>query len=380
MNKSEMRPKVERLLESLGEELRFEPEIHKPHSRWGDVDLFVKLRSQGRPLASLLVDLCANPRLAPVAHAAELARRAAVEAEALPVVAVPRLSPGLRRWLRDQQVGYLDLDGRAYLQGEGLLIDRDVDRDVASAREFYAGWSGVNYFADRSSLVLRYLLERRRVRVRIREVAAELKLSLGLVSQVMSRLRRDGYLKADQEGFEQLSSLELLCADWVDFYKRRAHRQRERRFYMHARDVAHVMERLRSDGNLADFPQWGLSYQAGASLISPFAFFSEVHVLVGGAVWEDGVDAFVKRFELEPARDEANLILVEPYYHDSWSYGMRSIGELPVVSDLQLYLDLSVYPRRGSEQASRILQGLMASQSDEDQFEDQRSDSLARDA
>ena len=378
MNKSELLPRVERLLQSLGEELRFQLEIQKPHARWGDADLFVKLRSQGRPLASLLVELCANPRLAPVAHAAEQARRVAAEAKALPVVAVPRLSAGLRRWLRDQQVGYLDLDGRAYLRGEGLLIDRDVDRDVVSAREFYSAWSGVNFFADRSSLVLRYLLERDRVRVRIREVAAELKLSLGLVSQVVSRLRRDGYLKADPDGLEELSGIELLCADWVDFYKRRARRQRERRFYLHARDVGQVMERLGRDGKGPDLPQWSLSYQAGASLISPFAFFSEVHVLVGGPVWEDGVDAFVKHFDLEPARDEANLILVEPYYHDSWSYGLRSIGALPVVSDVQLYLDLSLYPRRGSEQASRILERLMAKGSAEDQLENQRSDSRTR--
>jgi hypothetical protein len=274
-------------------------------------------------------------------------------------------------------VGYLDLDGRAYLQGEGLLIDRDVNRDDVSAREYYSARSGVNFFADRSSLVLRYLLEKGRVRVRIREVAAELKLSLGLVSQVVSRLRRDGYLKADQDRFEQLASLELLCADWVDFYKRRARRQRERRFYMHARDVAQVMERLARDGQAQNLPQWGLSYQAGASLISSFAFFSEVHVLVGGPVWEEGAQAFVKRFDLEPARDEANLILVEPYYRDSWNYGMRRIGALPVVSDLQLYLDLSLYPRRGSEQASRILEGLMAGRSAEDRFEDQRSNSRA---
>jgi hypothetical protein len=276
-------------------------------------------------------------------------------------------------------VGYLDLDGRVYLQGEGLLIDRDVERDRASASEFFPAGSGVNFFADRSSLVLRHLVERSRIRVRIRAVAAELNLSLGLVSQVVSSLRRDGYLKADADGFEQVASLDLLCADWVDFYKRRAHRQRERRFYMHARDVAQVMERLGRDGYAQDLPPWGLSYQAGASLISPFAFFSEVHVLVGGPVWEDSVQAFVKQFDLEPARDEANLILVEPYYRASWNYGMRRISAQPVVSDLQLYLDLSLYPRRGSEQASRLFQRLMAARSAENPLEDHRSDSLARD-
>jgi hypothetical protein len=33
---------------------------------------------------------------------------------------------------------------------------------------------------------------------------------------------------------------------------------------------------------------------------------------------------------------------------------LREVSKLPVVSDIQLFLDLSVYPRRGAEQATRI--------------------------
>ncbi len=69
---------------------------------------------------------------------------------------------------------------------------------------------------------------------------------------------------------------------------------------------------------------------------------------------------FGRRLGLEPARHEANVVLVQPYYQHSWHYGLRQIDSLPVVGDLQLFLDLSVYPRRGAEQASRIRESLLA--------------------
>ena len=53
---------------------------------------------------------------------------------------------------------------------------------------------------------------------------------------------------------------------------------------------------------------------------------------------------------LEPVRHEANVIVVHPYYQESWSFELREIEGLPVVSDVQLYL----YPRRGAEPSDPI--------------------------
>jgi hypothetical protein len=95
-------------------------------------------------------------------------------------------------------------------------------------------------------------------------------------------------------------------------------------------------------------------------LVRPFAFFSEVHLLVSPRRWEHNVGQLAESLELEPAKEEANLIMVEPYYRYSWDYGVRQLRGIPVVSDLQLYLDLSVYPRRGAEQAEVIRDRLLS--------------------
>ena len=98
--------------------------------------------------------------------------------------------------------------------------------------------------------------------------------------------------------------------------------------------------------------QWALTCMAGASLVAPFATFSEVHIHLPKAEqlrrsWQDVL-------RLTP--DKLGPIhLIQPYYADSGSYGVQVIQKLPVVSAIQLYLDCYRYPVRGREQAEHIL-------------------------
>jgi hypothetical protein len=56
----------------------------------------------------------------------------------------------------------------------------------------------------------------------------------------------------------------------------------------------------------------------------------------------------------EPA-EQGNVVLMKPYYKTSVWHGMDVIGGVPVVSPLQLALDLWHYPLRGREQAEHLL-------------------------
>jgi len=318
-------------------------------------DLVVEVQGHGDEWVPIAIEVCANPRRAPVREAAERAKSVAKRLDAIPAVGLPRVGPGLKRLLRELGVGYVSLDGQIYLKGPGLLIDREVP---GSRHKLPWGQSS-NLFADKSSLLLRYLFNRPSVSLGVVELSDELGISPGLVSRLASRLRSDGYL-VEENGLTRLSDREALLDDWQDFYRRRARRQKEQRSYLHARDSAAVMQQLAVVAGEQNLPLWGLSFQAGASLVAPYAFFSEVHVLLDPMSWDRAVPTFCGRLGLEPVRREANVVLVQPYYKHSWHYGLREIDGLPVVSDLQLFLDLSVYPRRGAEQASRIREGLLA--------------------
>ncbi len=353
MNKRALVPKIERALAALGEELsvavRRRPAKAAPHAP----DLIVELKGQRGPAVRLVIQVSANPRAAPIQTAAARAGDAADHLGGIPVVASARLGSGVRQWLRQEGIGYLDLHGHVFVRGAGIIIDRDHGPPSAPADPEPPAGSG-SPFADRSSLVVRHLLSGVPVQAGVRGLAAELGISPALVSRVLNRLRQDGYLESEPVEVVALGSLEPLLDEWSEYYRRRAKRQRERRLYLHARDTSAVLELLPQKLPAKSAPRWALSFQAGASLIAPFAFFSEVHLVVGGADWDQAAERVEHRLGAEPAEKEANLVLVEPHYRESWDYGLRQVSGLPVVSDIQLFLDLSVYPRRGAEQAARM--------------------------
>ena len=80
----------------------------------------------------------------------------------------------------------------------------------------------------------------------------------------------------------------------------------------------------------------------------------------------DSVDVYVRETEVAEAmaRDlnarevqrGANLRISLPYYRISAFFGRQEVGELSLVSDLQLYLDLYDYPLRGREQAEQLFE------------------------
>lgn len=63
---------------------------------------------------------------------------------------------------------------------------------------------------------------------------------------------------------------------------------------------------------------------------------------------------FANSLKLERVERGENIILMKPKYKKSVFYQSRMIQGLNVVSDLQLYLDLYHYPKRGREQAEKI--------------------------
>ena len=69
----------------------------------------------------------------------------------------------------------------------------------------------------------------------------------------------------------------------------------------------------------------------------------------------DNVAALVDRLGLKPVSRGANVTISEPY-DEGVLYGTREIEGAPVVSPIQLYLDLAKIKGRGEEAATAILE------------------------
>lgn len=298
----------------------------------------------------LIVEFKANARRAPLEESLAQLRNHAAHSRASnlqPLIFSSYFGRPMREWLRKQGIWFADLQGNRYFRGPGLLVDREVGEKPKEIRE-----PSASVFADRSSLVLRYLIPRPPVRIGVRDLARRVGLSPAAVSQCMKRLRELGHIGMSSDQI-RLQDREGLLAEWVSFYRPRFRRQPQSRYYVHARSAEAVVDLLRSVAPKDH--DYALSIHAGASLVAPYVQFREVHLYVPSAV-QRLRSKILKSLGGEEAVSEANLIFIDPFYKDSFRFDARAIRGIRVVSDLQLYLDLSCFPQRGSEQAEIILE------------------------
>ncbi|MFH1725751.1 MAG: hypothetical protein ABII00_14165 [Elusimicrobiota bacterium] len=212
-----------------------------------------------------------------------------------------------------------------------------------------------NPFSDAASQVLRAALSDPLKAWGVRELARLAGVSPALVVLVLNRLERLGHVSRERDAQARVLDPGRLVRDWAAWYAVKP--LKDYRYALQERgDSAMVMDLLRKHrGSLPG--RWGLTSMAGASLASPHSNFREVHVHLPQAErvqqsWRDVLGLVPDK--LGPVH------LILPYYSRSAADGIRDVDELPVVSDLQLFLDCYRYPVRGREQAEHILKSLLA--------------------
>jgi hypothetical protein len=107
---------------------------------------------------------------------------------------------------------------------------------------------------------------------------------------------------------------------------------------------------------------WALTLLAGAQRVAPYVQYGgQVHLYVAPGGCELVSARLRERLFAEPASpDGGNLQALHPYYGPATFFGVQRIGELPIVSAPQLFLDLAHFPVRGAEAAAAVLRGPLA--------------------
>jgi hypothetical protein len=209
----------------------------------------------------------------------------------------------------------------------------------------------VDPFADRASMVARLLLRSPDRTWGVRELADEAGTGLGSTSRVIRHLERWGHLRVDRAGRASVVGVADAMGLFTAWTSRYAwHQNAAVSFHAPIGSQPRFLDRLPS---ILGRVRWAFTLQSGASLVAPHTLGSErIHIYVdpaAGPLKEAGV-----RVGWRPAAD-GTVVLMNPYHKKSVWFDEQRCEGLPVVSTLQLALDLWHYPVRGREQAEHLL-------------------------
>lgn len=254
--------------------------------------------------------------------------------------------------LRRTTNGFIDLSGAVYLRVPGLYIDRT---DLPRATEPQVERATGDPYTDKASRVARALLAAStRRRWSTQDLAAQANVDASTASRTIRELRRRELVLDESPGQGRRSRIwvpepEALLRDWVRSYSWTENRQ-----LRVAAPIGAPWRFTKRMHELVTGERWAFSLQAGASLIAPHAEFDVIHIYVVTTSLEEY--ALQKEWEITAS---GKLCLLDPHYAESVWYQRQIVDGQPVVSTVQLVLDLWHYPVRGQEQAEHLIETVM---------------------
>jgi len=280
------------------------------------------------------------PTRAKIARVQERMARIQKDSDHLPLIISDYLSEPLQAFCREAGVPYLDLSGNAWIEHPGLVIHRS-----SQLPRFAISKPERSPFADKASLVLRFLFAEGRAGG-VRELARSVGLNPGYISRIVKAAEELGYVRILRNRSIRLIALEEVLGDWASIYHWK--RNRIRHYALPERGGEDtLLTRLKKSQKAA------LTMHAGANLIDNYVDYRGWHVYCMAVHEQTALEKDLALIQVEPGAGD--VILMQPYYRESAFYGLRFPGGVPVVSDLQLYLDLFNFPVRGRDTAERIL-------------------------
>lgn len=210
-----------------------------------------------------------------------------------------------------------------------------------------------NIFSDRSSLVLRALLREPKKKWTLPDLEKE-GVSLGLASDVLSKAEAQGYVERVLKGPESYTRLirkEALLKDWVRAY---SFEQNDQGYYLSTdKNFLKICGQYLSRKKKT----FALTLYSASGLTSPYVIDTRHFIYVD--VPRDEFTTFLKEAEtqlpLHKLVHGGNVCFVLPFYRSSVFKDSRKMKGYPVVSNLQLYLDLMTFPPTGIEEAEHLI-------------------------
>ena len=267
-----------------------------------------------------------------------------------PMVAAPYLSDSIQARCKELGVGYIDLNGTF------ALIHHDVYVDIVRPATAFKNPQGVkNIFSGKSRRILRVLLVNPYQPYRLEPLAAETKLSVGQVSQVIRRLQEDDLVERNSDGC-LLTKPRRLIRIFAQELKRDYTQHRTVFSGFSEKDPSSLAQRLR---DICERRNIRYGFTLGSGLEA-----NERNVREQLTAAYIGVSPQQLRDELqvEAVGKGANVLLMTPPDTDNTGaggvfYSSRKLTNgLTGVHPVQLYVDFTLHGSRGQEQADFLME------------------------
>lgn len=210
-----------------------------------------------------------------------------------------------------------------------------------------------NIFSDRSSLILRNLLEEPERKWTTLDFVP-LGVSKGLASEVLARAEGLGYVERVRKGPESYTRLirkEKLLKDWQASYTFEKNLQTY--YYYPKTDFLKIAVKYLKGKQT----RYALTLFSASRLIEPYV--KETREFLYLDLEREKFIPFLKEMEIQTGLLKlvtgGNVCFAMPYYRSSVFRDARKVRGYFVVSDLQLYLDLIGFPPSGPEEAEHLI-------------------------
>ena len=274
------------------------------------------------------------------------------------ILVLPRIDASRRAWLRKRGINYADMTGALSLRLPGVRIDVDG----AAKRQWgtlIATQRNVNPFSKKASLVLRRFFEAPHASHSVTALAKETRIAIGWAWDVTEELLERGYVAGTGDEL-RLADAASALVHWSGTY---SWKKSKRRNFVVPYTKTELEQRL-ADTWVPSSLRWALTLLTGAQRrVGHVTHDSSTYVYAVPAMpseLEDLLSSVHAREVSEPIQGTHLLCVLEPYYGQAALFGAHVIEALPVVSDLQLFLDLAHFPLRGAEVAQHLLRSRIA--------------------
>ena len=269
------------------------------------------------------------------------------------LLVLPTIDAARRSWLRARRINHADLTGTLFLQLPGVRIQVDGDpkqrpRRVATSER------PVNPFSKKASLVLRRFFDAPGAAHSVSSIARDTGIAMGWAWTVTEELLQRGYIRVDGEALRLCDPTSVLL-HWTAAY---TWKKCPRRNFVVPFTRSELETRIADQWTATGMP-WALTLLSGAQRRVGHVMADGVTHVYAIPQRVDDLERALERLHAHevagPVPGSDTLSVFSPYYGPAALFASQLDHGVPIVSDLQLFLDLAHFPLRGQETAMHLL-------------------------